>query len=58
MGKAIESLEQEIITSKLDNSLKAQVMNDLVKQASLTTSQMIQNITKTKGDIQEIASIS
>ena len=55
MGKAIESLEQEIITSKLDNSLKAQVMNDLVKQASLTTSQMIQNITKTKGDIQEIA---
>lgn len=55
MKKAIESLEQEIITSKLDNSLKAQVMDDLVKQASLTTSQMIQNITKTKGDIQEIA---
>lgn len=53
--KAIEKMTQEIISAKLDNSYKAQAMDDLVKQASLTTSQMFKNLTKTDGEVNKIA---
>jgi hypothetical protein len=39
----------------MDNAIKAQCMEDIVKQASLTTGQMIANLTKTNTDVQKIA---
>lgn len=53
--KSLEKLSQEIIGAKMDNSIKAQCMEDIVKQASLTTGQMIANLTKTNADVQKIA---
>lgn len=53
--KSIEKMTQEIISAKMDNSYKAQAMEDLVKQASLTTAQMFKNLTKTEGEVNKIA---
>jgi hypothetical protein len=52
---SLEKLSQEIIGAKMDNAIKAQCMEDIVKQASLTTGQMIANLTKTNTDVQKIA---
>lgn len=53
--KSIKKMEQEIISAKLDNSYKVQAMEDMVKQASLTTAQMLKNLTKTQGEINKMA---
>ena len=53
--KSIEKMKQEIISAKLDNSYKVQAMDDLIKQASLTTAQMLKNLTKTQGEINKMA---
>lgn len=53
--KSIEKMTQEIISAKMDNSYKAQAMEDLIKQASLTTAQMFKNLTKTEGEVNKIA---
>ena len=48
-------MQEEIISLKIDNSYKAQVLDDQVKQAALMTAQMTINLTKTQGDVQKIA---
>lgn len=53
--KGIKKLEQEIIGAKIDNSYKAQVLEEQVKQASLTTAQMMKNLTKTTAETNQIA---
>lgn len=53
--KGLQKLEQEIIGAKIDNSYKAQVLDENVKQASLTTAQMMKNLTKTTAETNEIA---
>ena len=53
--KSLEKLSQEIIGAKMDNSIKAQCMEEVVKQASLTTAQMMANLSKTNADVQKIA---
>ena len=53
--KGLKKMQEEIISLKIDNSYKAQVLDDQVKQAALMTAQMTTNLTKTQGDIQKIA---
>lgn len=53
--KGLKKMQEEIISLKIDNSYKAQVLDDQVKQAALMTAQMTANLTKTQGDIQKIA---
>lgn len=53
--KSLEKLSQEVIGAKMDNSIKAQCMEEIVQQASLTTAQMMANLTKTNADVQKIA---
>ena len=53
--KGIKKLEQEIIGAKIDNSYKAQVLEEQVKQASLTTAQIMKNLTKTTAETNQIA---
>lgn len=53
--KGLKKMEEEILSLKIDNSHKAQILDDQVKQASLTTAQMAANLTKTHADVQKIA---
>lgn len=53
--KGLRKLEQEIIGAKIDNSYKIQVLDEHVKQASLTTAQMMKNLTKTTAETNKMA---